>query len=441
MEQQPIAPNERPTPASPQAPNPRNRQKKVIIGLIIAIVIIIAGGAVFTLLPRGADKAKEAPTKKTIPTEFTMSADNTPVEYAGHKVYDACNFVPISIVKQHLKNYGKELAHLGEGQAAEKPFTLIHSYYDENHPKVRGDDSKPRAIAPNETDSQGKLTPFAFKTYANSNCAYEQGLTQRKVFLDVFMTQPPVAVSSELTAYLAELKQAGKVSKQTQDIEVYGPVPVETGESIAIVKRNDTIVFLSTALPELLSAATDETVKKLSAPATGPMTASYPKPYNKLVNACRLFTAEDFKKHTGKDADPLVYEFLMLVEAEENIIQRNCIRYDVKNSRKNVSGVKISLRESKDSASAEKYMANLKTKAQGGATVTPVSKSGYGDESYIKKDPSGTRLFTLFIRSGTTIVELSYEDVDFDYTSEQDFETHLLPIAKTVLERLKAAQE
>jgi len=422
-------------PLQPQEPPKKSSRKTIVIGIVVAIAVVVLGVGIFLLV----SNMQKSSTSSNIASENTSklvefgTAKNS-VSYAGEKVYDACNMVPISLFKTHIENYNDTFNSMGGDKRLNNPLVIDHGYIDRNIPQVLGRDGTARepSISVGEKSIDTSIRAHSFMNIGNSYCTYGQGKSFDSTFGETFVIQPPTPLPDTLITYLAELKAKGKLAIESQGVQVYIE-PVQQGDQgyTTIFKKNNTVVFFSSLSDKLVQAASDEIVKKLAAAPTGPMTATYPSLYSKLINACDLLPASDFEKLLGKPASSLATETLTLTESEPNTARRSCDRIEVERLDKTeISDARISLTESRTDEQTKARLNSIKNEE--GSTATALKD--LGDEAYVIT--TNDKNYSIVIRSGKVLLIVE-SDGESKEASADTFTTRVLPVAKTIFSNYK----
>lgn len=410
---------------------PKKSHKKAIIISIVAAVLVILGVLTYLLMvnSKPSEPAKTAHTFK--PIQFGTESET--VSYAGSKVYDACNMLSQSVFEKHVDQYAETTKTLGSDKTLESPVMMDHGYIDRTIPTVLGRDGVARepSVTVGETSVDSTLRARSFMNIADSYCMYGQGASFNLKLAEVYVIQQPTPLSDKLVGYLSDLKQKGRMVAESQGVQVYVET-VEEGDSqhIVILKKGTTVVFVGSSKSEVVQAASDEVVSVLAKEPTGPMTATYPEPYQGLKNPCQLFSASEFEQLLGKPASSITLETLALTEVEENIAQRKCTRHEVERLRQGeITTSIVTLAEARTEDQAKKRIAAIK----GAEGATSSSVADLGDEAYLVATERENRIV---VRSGKQVVEVTTSGEAKD-ASPEAFSGRTLPVAKQVLTNLK----
>lgn len=414
--------------------SPKKSRKKLIIGIIIAVVLLIAGGvAAFVLLkPKAAVQQQNAPTTSSKFVEF--GAENTAFTYAGHKMYDACNVLPQSLLEKHVEGYKDVYEALGTDRILQNPVNMEHGYIDRNIPTVLGKDGQARepsiSISTDKVDSTVRAR--SFMSIADSNCRYASGIAFNLQYVQVHIIQPPTPLHPKLLALLDSLKQRGQLIIEVQGVQVYLDVEEGDSEIVMVIKKGDVVMFVASKYKNLIQEASDIAAAVLAKEPTGPMTAKYPGQYAGLTNPCTLFTADDFEKTLGKKASSITNETINLTETDKNYITRVCTRYEIERLKEGeVTNSSITLGEARTENDAKAQINGMKAKSPG----TPVP--GLGDEAYLLGTPGDTlKSLKLIVRQGKQVLEIISQGEAKDASAEA-FSARTLPVAKIVMSNLK----
>lgn len=412
--------------------SPKKSHKKVIIIISIAVGLLIAGAAIFFLMSNS--KPPEASKDQLVfkPIEFAAAKD--PVSYAGNKMYDACAMLPQSILEKHVEDY-TEISHkLGSSSHLEFPVMMDHAYSDRTIPTVLGKDGEPAepTITVGEKSIDSSVRAQSFMNLAGSYCFYGQGRSFNTTFAKVYIIQPPTPLSGKLTAYLDELKQKGRLATEVQGVQAYVETVKEGDSELAVVlKKGPVVVFVSSTRDKLLQDASDAVANILAkGPTIGPMTAKYPAPYQQLTNPCELFPADEFERLLGKPASSTALETLSLTEVAENVIQRECARFETERfTQGEITTSRITLAEARTESAAIKRLEALKTERSAKATAV----TGLGDEAYLVAAEYDNKIV---IRLGKRLIEITTTGETKDTTPEI-FSARTLPVADAVMKNLK----
>lgn len=425
--------NSYPTPEPPTPPRAKGSRKRLVI-IIIAIVLLIAVGigAFILLQPKDKETKESAAKPQFTPAKVTFGSSASQVSYAGNKVYDACNLVPQNVIEKAFDQY-KEVAVLSSGKLLDDPIMMEHGYIDRTIPGVLGKDGTPRepSMEISETGVNSTVRAKSFMSIADSYCFFGQGRTFGTKFAEVYVMQAPVPIPTKLSAYLDTLKQQGRMVIESQGVQVFIET-VQEGDTqhIAVFRKGATIVFLASKKYEVLEAASDGIVAALAKEPTGPMTASYPKPYEDLTNPCDLFSASDFERLLGRPTSPVTLEAIALTETAMGTTERECTRYEVERIRQGeISSSRLTLMQSRSEESAKKQLESMKTKD--GVSAVPLSN--LGDEAYtLASTFENAIVFRVDKQIAKVVTSGEVKDVNIDA-----FKTRTLPIAQVVLTNLK----
>ncbi|HEX8763297.1 MAG TPA: hypothetical protein VF733_06110, partial [Candidatus Saccharimonadales bacterium] len=236
---------------APQLPDGAQRggPKKTVSLIVAVILILLIGGAVFWLLGFGKKTTDQA--DKTVPTGTSVSIGNAdkPVTYMGNQMYDACNFLPVDLIKKHVGEYEKTFNNLGGKNFLKEPLGVEHTYYDRDLSAILGKDGTARepgtAISEKGIDTNVRLQSFA--SLGDSNCLYGQGDSFKTRLAQVYVIQPPKPLHPKLLDRFAELKAKGLMPGTEQGVEIYVE-EVKEGDStiFTALRKGNVVVFLST---------------------------------------------------------------------------------------------------------------------------------------------------------------------------------------------------
>ena len=420
--------------AGPEAPKTKSRKKVIIISIVSALIVLIGGAAAYMFFkPTPAVQQQNTPNSAS--SKFVeFGAENTAFIYAGHKMYDACNVLPQSLLEKHVEGYKDVYEALGTDRILQNPVNMEHGYIDRNIPSVLGKDGQARepsiSISADKVDSTVRAR--SFMTLADSHCTYASGIAYNLQYVQVHIIQPPTPLHPKLLTLLDSLKQRGQMIIELQGVQVYLDVEEGDSEIVMVLKRGDVVMFVASKYKNLIQEASDMAVAVLAKEPTGPMTAKYPAQYAGLINPCTLFTADDFEKTLGKKADSITGETLNLTETDKNYITRVCTRYEIERLKEGeVTNSRITLGEARTENDAKAQINGIKAKNPG--TLV----SGLGDEAYLLGVPGDSlKPLKLLVRSGKQVLEIASQGEAKD-TSAETFSARTLPVAKIVLDKLK----
>lgn len=433
----PQTPNDFLTPISqtpePQPTPPENKKKLwLMIGVAIALVVII-GVAAF-LLSKGTPEAKkENSPAKNEPTSIKFGTEKETPSYAGNKMYDACNLMPISFLKTHVGEFEESLKKLGTDIRLKDPLMLEHGYIDRSISGIQGDDNKARepGTLVSETGIDSTVRAGSFMSIGDSHCQYAQGRNFNSNLASIYVIQPPQPLHPKLIAYLDALKAGGRMAIESQGVQVYVEELKETDDAYAaIYRKGDVVVFLKTLNFPLIEAASDEIVKNLRSPE-GPLITTFTGLYGQLADTCKLFTADDFKKILGKPASAITNEVIGLTELDPKTAVRECTRIEVERLKEGeISSTNVKLAVSRTEDQAKTSLSDLKKKTTE-TTANPLKN--LGDEAYVITEGfTKNRSIVVRIKNATLTVISNGEVKDAD---EAAFTSRTLPIARTVVEK------
>lgn len=421
-----------PTP-TPGIEPPKSPRKKLFIIIAVTIVIIALGIGVFMVLQGNKAAQKDEAKSKLPPAKpITLGAKPAAITYAGNKVYDACNMIPLSVFQDKVEKY-KDTTVFNSGTLLDDPLIIDHGYIDRDIPVPLGKDGTARepSISVSETSIDTSVRAESFMSIGSSHCFWGQGRTLGTKYAEVYIIQPPAQLHPKFLNYLDELKQKGKLASQAQGIDIYVQ-DVKQGDSkvVGIFKKGNTVVFLASRLAPVLEGATFSIVDVLSKEPTGPMTATYPFPYQNMVDSCDLFTASDFERLLGKPTDSVISEMVALTETYKGTAERECTRYEIDRVREGeVTNSRVTLMESRSEAQSKIQISDMKNKSG----VTAAQLSGLGDEAYTL---SSNFEKSIAFRVGKRIVKVETQGEIKD-ADMQAFSKRTLPVAQLVLTNLK----
>lgn len=418
---------------TPSVEPPKGPRKKLLIIILATVVVLTLGIGAFFVLSGNKSKQKDAAKNQAAPAKpITIGAVPTAVTYAGNKVYEACNMIPLSVFQDKVEKY-KDTTVFNSGTLLDDPLMIERGYIDRDIPVVLGTDGGARepSVSVSETSVDTSVRAQSFMSIAHSYCKWGQGLTLGTRFAEVYVIQPPAQLHPKFLGYLDELKQKGKLASQTQGIDIYVPDPKQGDDQVVgIFKKGNTVVFLASRLAPVLEGATATIVNVLSKEPTGPMTATYPAPYQSVVSPCDLFTASDFERLLGKPASAVTDEMIALTETYKGTTHRECTRYEVERLRQGeVTNSRVTLMESRSEDQSKIQISDMKNKSG----VTAAQLADLGDEAYtLSSDFEKSIVF----RVGKRIVKVTAQGETKD-TNMQTFSQRTLPVAQLVLKNLK----
>ena len=420
-----------PTPPTPQPAPPKNKKRLwLAIGAVVVLIAIISVVA-FLLRDNSKKEGGDQPAKNEATVIQFGTEKDTPT-YVGNKMYDACNLMPISILKAHVGEFEASLKKLGTDTRLKDPLMLEHGYVDRTVSNIQGNDDKARepGTLVSETGIDTSVRAGSFMSIGDSHCQYAQGENFNSNLASVYVIQPPQPLHPKLVAYLDEMKAKGRMAIESQGVQVFIEEPKEGDEAnIAVFRKGDVVVFLKSLNFPLIQAASDEIVKNLQSPA-GPLTATYKGAYSQLTDTCQLFTADDFQRALGKPASAITTETLGLTELDPKTAARECTRIEVERLKEGeISSTNIRLSESRTEDQAKANLSELKSGSE--TTATPLKD--LGDEAYtITEGFTKRRSIVIRIKNVTFTIRSGGEAKD---TDEAAFTTRTLPIARTVVDK------
>lgn len=409
---------------------PQKSKKKLLILVTVVIILVAIGIGIFLMLR--SRKAGDTAGPKVPAKPVTVGVLPNAITYAGHKVYDACNLIPLSVFQNSVENY-KSTTVFNSGTLLNDPVMIERGYIDRDIPVPLGRDATARepGTLVSETGIDTSVRANSFMSIGDTYCMWGQGETLGTTFAKVYIVQPPKPIHEKLNGYLNELKQNGGYIGEELGVQIYVE-KVKEGDNkvIGIFRKGDTIVFMASHISSVLEAATPELVKALSKEPTGPMTVTYPLPYENITNPCELFTAADFERLLGKPASSVTQDTIGLTERARGTAQRECSRYEVERLREGeVTTSDVILMESRSVEQAKLQLADLKAKFD--ATVT--SLPNLGDEAYLlSSNFEKSIVFRIGDRNVKVITQGEAKDTNID-----TFKQRTLPVAQVVLSNLK----
>lgn len=414
-----------------QQPQPQRSKKKlfIIAGVLVAVVAIAV--AAFILWPKPQQQNNQQAANKNEPASIKFGTEKDPVVYAGNKMYDACNMVPISVLNAHVGKFEETSKSLGGEKKLNDPLMIAHGYVDRSIDAVQRGDDKARepGTLVSETGIDNSVRARSFMSIGDSHCTYAQGRNFNSSLAAVYIIQPPQPLHPKLVAYLDSLKAQGRLAIEAQGVQVYIETTKEGDDSyIAIFRKGNVVVFLKSLNYPLIQAASEEIVKNLQAPA-GPMTITFTGPYSGLTDTCKLFTATDFERAMGKPASAITNEEVGLTELEEKTAGRECRRIEVERLREGeVSSTNVRLAVSRTEDQAKSNLKALK-EAQADNTITQLN--GLGDEAYAITH-GFTKRHSIVVRLKDTLITVE-SDGEVKDADQRAFLARTEPIAKTVI--------
>lgn len=416
-------------PPLPEPPQHTSRKKLIIIGAVV-LLVIAAIATYFLVIKKSGNKTEDHVKNTGSTVIFGSSA--TPVSYADNKMYDACNLIPVSLLKTHIEKYDETFNSMSSDQRLKSPLMIDHGYVDRTIPNILGTDSTARdpGTTVSETGIDSTVRAKSFISVMDSHCIYGQGSSFNTEFAAAYILQPPAPLHPKLTAYLAELKQKGKMATESQGVEVYIEPVQESDETYtAIFKKRDTVVFFTSLQQKLIQAASDEIVKVLAKEPAGPSTITYPPFYSKLTDTCKLFPASDFERLLGKPASAVATETWAITESEEDTAMRECSRIEVERFKQGeISSTVVGLSESRTEDQTKKRLTAITTDERN--TAAPVKN--LGDEAYvITRDATAHLQYSLVIRSGKVLLTIESSGETKDANADA-FLSRTLPVGQTV---------
>lgn len=437
MQQPIVTPSYTPytTPEPPQG----NTGKKKLMLIIAGIVVLVAGSvaAFFLLRPDAKPANKETSSGKAgTGSPVTFSKADRAVTYAGNAMYDACNFLPVSILQKHTGEFDKSYKSLASGFRLKDPLVIDHGYYDRDISAIIGKDGTAREPGTliTETSNSNAIRASSFMSIGDSYCMYGQGQNFNSSLAKVYVLQPPKPIHPSLAGYLAELKKGGQLAEVIQGVEVYIETPKEGDDAIAAMfKKGNVIVFMSSRNADLLQAAIEPVVDGLNKPPAGRMLAKFPDAYSKTINTCDLLPASDFQRLFGKPASALTSEFINLTESEPYTSYRECSRIEDERLKEGeISSARIQLTESQTEKQTKQRITTIKEDTNN--KLTPIKD--LGDEAYaVTTTLAGTRR-QMIVRVGKVLFTIKTEGEVKD-ASDESFIARTVPVAKTVVANYK----
>lgn len=432
-------------PEQPQQSPKSSRKKYIIIAIISTVVLIGIAVALAVLLkinstPQSAQK--DQAIDQVASKEFKIQNVGAPINYAGSKVYDACQFISYDTMRKTVENYQAQLDTIGTGQRPVEPLVIEHRFVDRDIASPLGKDGQARQKS-TTINGDGKVDADNFISTADSNCWYGQGEDiafggSGKTFAKVYVSQPPTPISQEFQGYITNLTKTA--SESGTDMYVSPGLDSAKFATVLYVNQSkNTVVLLKAGTPALVEAMTTDIVAALRADPQGPLTVEYPAPWNGLKNPCSLLSAEDFEKFTSKTASALAEDSVTLTTLDGGLMQRSCARLEVERTDgTEISESQVTVRMARDAKAAEDYTKHVKNDDTDSVKVEPIKQTIQGtDEVYVRALGASTiRAYELEMRIGAAIVSVNVEtDAGLD-TSVDAYAQRMLPVATSVLAKL-----
>lgn len=416
-----------PTP-EPQAQPPKSKKKLWLIIAAVIVIAIIAAGAIFFLTKKAPEEKVNQQPSGNEPTSITFGTEKETISYAGNKMYDACNLMPISLLKTHVGSFEDSLKNLGTDTRLKDPLMMEHGYVDRPIDTIQGKDNVARdpGTLVSETAVDSTIRAGSFMSIGDSHCQYAQGENFNSNLVSVYVIQPPQPLHPKLVQYLDTMKANGRMAIESQGVQVYIEEPKEGDQAnVAVYRKGNVVVFLKSLNFPLIQAASEEIVKNLQAPA-GPLTVTYTGAYAQLKDTCKLFTASDFQQILKKPASAITTETLGLTELDPKTAVRECTRIEVERLKEGeISSTNVRLAVSRTEDAATSNLADLKT-ANSETTATPLKD--LGDEAYtITEGFTKRRSIVVRVKNVTLTITSGGETKDAD---EAAFMSRTLPIAQ-----------
>ncbi len=431
-------------------PNPyfeqpkQSRKKWIIIGAIGGVVLLAAIAAVvFFLLPKNSSKDQAAQSEAQIPNDIVIASSATPVSYAGHKVYDACNFISLDTIRKVVPGYQPLLDTIGTDKQPTEPLVIEHNYIDRDIASPLGKDGQPR-LKGTTIGGSGKTTADNFISRADTNCWYGQGEDiamggSGKTFAKLFVYQPPTPISQEFQSYIGGLTKTASES----GIDAYAMSELDESKFATVLfvdSAKSTIVMLKTGTKELIEPMSNDIIKVLKDTPKGPMTVIYPEPWSKLKDPCTLLTAADFQAFTGKPASAITEDSTTITELDGQLMQRRCARLEVERlNAGEISESAVTVRVAKDEKGAKGYIDHLRNDDMDNINIEQVKQPIDGvDDMYVRATGLiKVRAYELDLRIGAAIVTVNVEGESGLDASVDAYVERMLPIAQSVVNNWK----
>lgn len=418
--------------------------KKWLLLVIAAVVLLLAVVVFFVVsrVPKPQSEQKQAAPING-PKNFTMTTDGSAIKYAGNAVYDACGLVSFDTVRSTVKDYQAILDMNGTDKKPSEPLTIERRYIDRDISASLGKDGQPR---PTATKIGGDIAVDAssFLSQSDSNCWYGQGkdlsLGIGKTFAKVYVTQKPTPLSNDLLGYLGSLTKAASAG----DVSVYVEPKTDAGGFFTGVVTNEkkgVAAFIKASTKELAQKATTEASERLSEEPKGPMNLTYPLGWTAMPNPCRLFTADDFQRATGKPTDALAEDTLGLNEIGGRLMQRSCERLELERlDNTPIAKTNVTVRMGQDEKATKEYVTFLRNNNTDSLEIIPLQqKVSFADDTYIAAGKDGDKIgsYELHMRLGQAVVILAIETEKGLDVSADAFAARVLPFAQKVADRYK----
>lgn len=435
-------PGNTPQPIAPQGtPGGQGDSKKrlVIIGIVILLVLAI-GSIVFWLFASGKKSNDNTGKNNDSSPAYTaqpvtIGTAPQPVTYMGNQMYDACNFIPLDLMKKHVGEYERSFNSLGGSKTLKEPLGIEHEYFDRNLSTILGEDGTPRgpSVAVSETGVDTSVRLQSFASIGESNCLYGQNNFKTRL-LQVIVSQPPKPLHPKLLERFAELKAKGLMPGTEQGVEIYIEEVKEGDDTLfTALRKGNVVVFLSTRNRPLMEALLIPSIQRLNQAPTGNMTTTYPQPYTKLTNVCDLLPADDFERLMGKPADAQVGETLTVTESEPNTAKRECRRVEVQRLKEGeISSVSLELTESRTEKQTKDRLGTIKADKYNKLK----DLNNLGDEAYAVTNTIIGDRYSILVRSGKVLIKIESNGETKDKNVDA-FLSRTLPVAQKVLENYK----
>ncbi|HEX6461667.1 MAG TPA: hypothetical protein VFZ58_00145 [Candidatus Saccharimonadales bacterium] len=441
--------------SSSQPPVTSSRKKLWLMIAVVASVLLLAVAAAvvfFTRAPQTATPANNQQAQKPASDLFAFGADSPAKTYAGSSVYDACNLISLNTLKKTIPNFTKLLNTVGTDERASNPVMLEHNYIDRDIASPLGSDASPRQPGTVVNEKPGVVSTDPYISLADSSCSYGQTGDQKFIqnslinspFAQLYITQKPTPLAPQFLNFVKSQKKFEEHS--FKDIDVY-PMPTKDSNgyyaTLFVKKDQSAAVIFKTGIAALLDAASDDIAAALSKAPTGPLTITYPEPYQQLTDPCSLLSADEFTRFTNKPTGALANEAIFLTEVGSNSIRRECERLEIDRDilKSNITQSRVTLRQVRSLEDAKQFTADEKKNSLYEVTSLK-AKIALGDEAYIKKAKTVSALenpYNLVIRKGGAIINLEMS-LDKQDASADAFEGRIIPVAQAVLSNFEAAR-
>lgn len=428
------------------APSPKRSRKKLIIVLIASVVLLAIIGVLVVVLMNSGKKQEASQTveKPVVDKEFKIANAAQPMMYAGHKVYDACSLISYETMRKTVEGFQPLIDTAGTNEYPTDPLVIVHDYIDRDIDGLLGKDGQPHQTSKAIGGGGDKLSASNFIGASDSSCLYGQGegleIGRGQTFAKVYVNQLPTPISGEFLAYINSLNKT--VSQAGIDAYVE-PERDASGFATVIFVPTDkkTVVVLKMGPEKLASPMSEDMVKALAKGPVGPMTITYPKPWDGLKDPCSLLTATDFQQFTGKPASTLTEDIVTLTQLDGKIMRRSCDRLEVERlDRSEISESTVTVRMAQNDSDAKGYVSRLKKDDTDRVDIVDVKQPLEGvDEAYLRIETllDKVRGYEFEVRIGRTVLTVNLEGEGGLDASSDIYIERMLPIVKSVIANWK----